>query len=240
ARRRPRIAVTEWGPFFQLFDMKARFVDHVKTLSSALYTASVLKVFVETPAVEIANAFKLVDPLFTGWIGLRDGRYVATAPYLAFELFTTHFGERLVSSTTRAPTHDSRTVGWVDRVTNVPYLDVVASRSADGKTLYILAVNKHFDSPITGRITLRGFNPSRSGSAWVLNGTAIDANTGTRPREVAGSRMPPQASAEPGGRFDRGGPGEVTLTSEAITNVAPSFEYVFPAHSVTSLEIRER
>jgi alpha-N-arabinofuranosidase len=113
--RRVKIAVTEWGPFFH-FDVQNRFVDHVKTLGSGLFAASVLKVLVESPAVEVANAFKLVDPLFMGWIGSREGQYLPTAPYFALQLFTRHFGERLVSSTTRSPTYDGPAVGWVDRV----------------------------------------------------------------------------------------------------------------------------
>jgi alpha-N-arabinofuranosidase len=236
---RPKIAVTEWGPFFH-FDPHNRFVDHVKTLGSALFVASTLKVFIESPAVEIANAFKLVDPLFMGWIGARDGGYAATAPYLALQLFTRHFGERLVSSATRTPTYDSPAVGWVDRVTDVPYLDVVASRSSDGKMLYVVAVNKHSESAITGHIVLHDFTPSAAARAWVLNGTGIDANTGTHPSPAAGGRWAAQASSGRDGRFDRGGPQEVTLTSSAVTNVAATFEYVFPAHSVTSLEIRKQ
>ena len=239
ASRRVKIAVTEWGPFFH-FDPQSRFVDHVKTLGSALYVASVLKVFVESPAVEVANAFKLVDPLFMGWIGFRDGHYAPTAPYFALQLYTRHFGERVVSSTTRSPTYDSAAVGWVDRLSDVPYLDVVSSRSADGKTLYVLATNKHFDSPIVGRIALRGFTPANTATAWVLNGTGIDANTGTRPAGGPGAHWAPQASADPGGRFDRGGPGEVTLTSVAVPNVSANFDYTFPAHSVTSLEFKSQ
>src|SRR4029453_17827391 len=86
--RRIKLAVTEWGPFFHV-DVKSRFVDHVKTLGAGLFAASVLKVLNESPAVEVANAFKLVDPLFMGWIGRRpDGTYVPTGPYYALELFT--------------------------------------------------------------------------------------------------------------------------------------------------------
>ena len=40
------LAVTEWGPWFQV-DPQGRYTDHVKTLGSALYVASTLKVFVE-------------------------------------------------------------------------------------------------------------------------------------------------------------------------------------------------
>jgi alpha-N-arabinofuranosidase len=236
--RRIKLAVTEWGPFFHV-DVKSRFVDHVKTLGSGLFAASVLKVLIESPAVEVANAFKLVDPLFMGWIGRRpDGTYVPTGPYYALELFTRHFGERAVESTTNGPTYDGPAVGWVDRVPDAPSLDIVASRSEDGKTLYVIAVNKDFDRPITGRLTLKGFTPAGIGTAWTLNGAGIDANTGSAPVQAAGVRWARQASDAANGRFERGGPTEVTLTSLPLAKVAATFEYSFPAHSVTSLEIR--
>jgi alpha-N-arabinofuranosidase len=238
AARRVKLAITEWGPFFH-FDSKSRFVDHVKTLGSGLLAASVLKVLVESPPVEIANAFKLVDPLFMGWIGRRpDGTYAPTAPYFALQMYTRHFGERVIESVTRAPAYDSPAIGWVDRVSEVPYLDVVASRSDDGRTLYVLAVNKHLERPIEARLTLRGFTPAGSGTAWTLNGSSIDANTGTRPLQTPGATWAPQASDAVNGRFDRGGPEEVTLTLAPFGKVASTFAYTFPAHSVTSLEIR--
>ena len=43
-----RIAVTEWGPAFA-FDPHSRYADHCKTLGSAMFAASTLKAFIESP-----------------------------------------------------------------------------------------------------------------------------------------------------------------------------------------------
>jgi alpha-N-arabinofuranosidase len=240
-----KIAITEWSPIFHI-DVKNRWVDHVNTLGSGLFVASTMKAFLESPRVEIANAFKLAEPGFMGWIQARyediltrqpqEGQFAPTAPYYALQMYTRHFGETLVESSSTSPTYDSIAVGMADRVSDVPYLDVVSSLSGDGKTLYLLAINKHFDEPIRAKIALDGFKPDGGGSVWTLNGTGIDANTGTRlPR---GPEYGRPIEAQPNPRFSKGGPGEVTLSSQPLQGASAAFEFTFPAHSVTSLEIR--
>jgi alpha-N-arabinofuranosidase len=215
-------------------------VDHVKTLGSGLFVADAIKTFIESPQTDIANFFKLVDPLYAGWIGLRKGEYVPTGPYYAFEMYTRHFGDVAVKTDVDSPAYRSVSVGWVDAVQAVPYLDVISSRSSDGHTLYLLAINKSFDQPLRGRIRLRGFQPQGKATAWVLNGTGIDANTGTSPVAVPGVKWVRQATDESNPHFERGGAGEIEVTSALLQRTGESFEYTFPAHSVTSLEIGGR
>ncbi len=234
-----RLAVTEWGPWFHA-EPQSRFLDHVKTLGSALYVAGTLKVFIESPRMDVANAFKLVDNAYLGWIGLRDGRYVPKAPYYAMQMFTRHFGTELVGSSVTGPTYDSPAVGLVDAVRNVPYLDVIASRNVAGDRLYVMGINRHFDRPIRARITLHGFKPGTPVVAWTLNGSGIDAHTGTQLPKIPGLNWARQSVAIPGERFNHGGPDEVTVSRSEFATVAERFEYAFPAHSVTSLELISR
>lgn len=231
-----RLAVTEWGPYFQE-NPGGRFVDHVKTLGSALYVASAMKAFLESPKMEIATGFKLSDELYQGWIGKRNGHWAPKAPYYALQLYTHHFGAVVVASKTQAPNYDSQPAGLVDALSNVPYLDVISSRSEDRRTIYIMAVNKHFDSPIQGRISISGRRPASSGIAWTLNGTGIDANTGTQLFQAPQTHWGEQVADEINPRFQLGGPNEVTVRSQSLSGVGASFVYTFPAHSVTALEI---
>ena len=231
-----RLAVTEWGPYFQMAPGD-RFVDHVKTLGSALYVASAMKAFLESPKLDVATGFKLSDKLFQGWIGERNGHWVSTAPYYALQMYTHHFGSVLVDSGARGPVYDSQPAGLVDALSEVPYLDVVSSRSADHRLLYVMAINKHFDAAVRARIDIRGGHPSGTGTAWTLNGTGIDANTGTQPFQAPGVHWAKQASDETNPRFERGSPDEVTVTSSKLSSVASDFDYTFPAHSVTAIEL---
>lgn len=236
---RIRIAVTEWGPLFQA-GSTGRFLDHVKTLGSALFVADTMMVMAKNPSVEMANFFQLVDSLYMGWIGPRAGTYVAKAPYFAFQMFTAHTGSTVVRSSSTSPTYSSRSVGSVDAVPATPYLDVLATRSSDGKTLFLMAVNKDLDRPIRTHITINGVHPQSNGTVWTLNGTGIDANTGTELFKAPGVKWPEQAAMQPNPRFDRGGPQEISFGEAPLRGVAAQFDYTFPAHSVTSLQIPAR
>jgi len=235
-----KIAVTEWGPAFR-FDINSRWVDHPKTLGSALFTASALKTFIEAPRVEIANNLMLHDVSVYGAIGSQNtdfppnSDWIPTARYYAFQLFTKHFGDRLIRSTSESPTYDSPSVGFSDAVKGVPYLDVVSSLSADGQRLYVIAVNKHFDSPIEAKISLRGFTPAGQGEVWTLNGAGLDANTGTGIIKVPGMKVPVQAENPENPRLSKGGRNEITFRSSPISATGPELTYRFPAHSATSI-----
>ncbi|MCP5157672.1 MAG: hypothetical protein H6983_26095 [Ectothiorhodospiraceae bacterium] len=231
-----RIAVTEWGPNFSIA-LDSPYLDHVKTLGSALYVASVMKAFIESPRTDYAHFFKLSDPLWMGWIGKRGDELVATAPYLALQLYARYFGDRLVHSEVQSATFDSATTGWVQAVRGVPYLEAVASTSGGGDRLHLLVINKHFDDAIDAEVSVRGFRPARTIEVHQLTGTGIDAHTGSTLPKAPGVKWAEQRSDSVNPRFARGGPGEVRTTHSQATVGAESFVFSFPAHSVTVLEM---
>lgn len=237
------VAVTEWGPLFQV-DPAGAYAQHTKTLGSALFCAEVLKTLIESKKTEIANFHVLNDLGFMGWISSVDDsfpprpRWTPTARYYAFQLFSRHFGPLLVESDSQAPAYDTNGLGAVGAVNNVPYFDVVSSLSADRGELYVIGINKHVDSRVEAKIDLSGFVPAPSATAWTLNGTGIDANPGTKPlRGIAWGR---QREDPVNPRYSKGSPGEVTLVSSEVNGVKPQFTYTFPAHSVTSLIFKRR
>src|SRR5439155_26629498 len=99
----------------------------------------------------------------------------------------------------------------------------------------VLAINKHFDSSIETSITLQGFEPASTGTAWTLTGTNIDANTGTTPLKVPGLSWGKQAEDPQVPRFSKGGSGEITMSDSNFTGVGKRFTFRFPPHSLTSL-----
>lgn len=228
-----RLAVTEWGPLFDLF--ASPYSLHVRTLGSALFVASMLKAYIETPRMDIANFFAVVDNGTSAWLGTRGPAFYPNAPLYAFQLYTRHFGSLLISSNVTSPTYDSPAVGVVSATPNVPYLEVISSLSSDKKKLYIMAINKNFDSPITATIQINGFTPSSNGCAWVLTGTSIDANTGD---DFPVGTWPPQMQDPFTPRFYLGSPNEVQLLRLPETTYGQSFTFTFGQHSVTSLELR--
>lgn len=234
------IAVTEWGPWFHIDLQKSPYIDHTKTLGSALYSASALKTFIESPKTRMAAFWMLNDMGTLGIIGSRNTKFPPqpdwepTARYYAFQLFSRHFGDRLVSTTTQSPTFDSPAVGWTSAVKDAPWLDVISSLSADGRRLHIIAINKQFDDAIVADVTIRDFVPAGTATAWTLTGKGIDAHTGTKIIQIPGLRVAKQNEDPVHGRFSQGGPGEITFTSSQA-EVGPQFSYRFPARSATAL-----
>jgi hypothetical protein len=150
-------------------------------------------------------------------------------------MFTRHFGDELVNSSVVGPKYNSQAIGQVDAMTGVPYLDVVASTTGD--KLYVIGINRHFDQPITARIHVNGRRPAAHATAWTLNGTAIDANTGTQLFQAPGIKWARQETDGPQCRFNSGAPDEIKMTSGSFDPIRETFEYSFPAHSITALEI---
>ena len=194
-----------------------------------------MNAFLESPRTDVANFFKLSDNAFMGWIGPRDGKMIAKAPLLAFEMYSRHFGDVLVASAARSPTYDSPSIGLMEAVRGVPYLDVVASLGSDHDTLFVMAVNRHMDRPIHAAIDLAGFAPAANGTEHVLAGPSIDANTGTQLPVRPGLKWAAQADDEPGGRIGLGSPQEVRLVDGPF-KAAAKMEYTFPPRSIICLE----
>jgi alpha-N-arabinofuranosidase len=235
-----RIAVTEWGPFFQS-SPSGRYAQHTRTLGAALFAADTLKTFFESPATQIANFHVLNDLSIMCWICSQNGSYppvwTETPESMVFELIRNHFGTQVVSSTVSAPSYTSPAIGTVASVAEVPYLDLVSTLSADGTTLYALAINKSLDSSVRTSLTLHQFAPAGAGLSWTLNGAGIDSNTGTMPLQVPGAYWAPQAEDPANPEFSKGSPGKVTVTQASFL-AADVFTYTFPAHSVTVLQLR--
>lgn len=142
--RRPKLAINEWGldlPESQQYSILA-----------ALYAARLMNVFERQSDLVAMSA---VSDLVNGWPGGiiqagRDGVFV-TPIYLVNRLYASHLGaERL--KTTAAVSEASRDRG-ADAATA---LDIVASRSKDGATIYLKAVNTDLDRPVTARVSVRG------------------------------------------------------------------------------------
>lgn len=233
------IAVTEWGPFFQS-EISGRFVQHAKTLGSALFVSSLLKTFIEEPRMQIANFHTFNDLSIMCWICSTTGGFppvwARTAEAMAFQLVREHTGTQLVNSTVNAPMYTSAQAGSVTPLAGVPYLDVLSTLSADGNTMHVVVVNKHFDATIRTTISMQGFTPL-SGSAWVLGGTGLDANTGTKPLRIPGLEWATQASDTANPQFDNGGPGQVAVLQSSFSIENP-LSYRFAPRSVTALQFR--
>jgi len=233
------IAVTEWAPLFHVTPASP-WIDHSKTLGSALYVADILRVFIEDERVAAATFFKLSEPSFLGLFGMRRGEWIPNASYFAFQLYTEHFGTRVVATRRESPTYDSQQAGIVPAMKAIPLLESVASVSEDGERLYVVLINKSLEQAAEVSLSIQGFDPAGA-KAHLLTGPSPDSNTGAELPRVPGLRWAAQVNVDPAARhFDRGSPAEVKLVTSPVPGAGRAFAYRLPPHSAASLELRKR
>lgn len=142
--REIKLAINEWG-----LDLP---VARQHSMESALYGARLMNVFERSGDVVGMSA---VSDLINGWPGgvIQAGRHgvFVTPTYLVNMIYRDHPGTARLATKVESPTFDSTLEGK-----NVPYLDVVASRSASGKYIFIKAVNTDQQRALTTTISLTG------------------------------------------------------------------------------------
>jgi alpha-L-arabinofuranosidase len=127
-------------------------------------------------------------------------------------MWTQHFGDVLVGNTVDAPTFDlPEQQGFLGPVYDVPYLAVHTSISDD--KLYLLVINRHLTDDIVARVHVGGFQPQPAADVYTLNGPSVGATNESGDHEA------------------------VVITHTKISDVGTEFYYVFPAHSVTAIEV---
>ena len=172
--RRPRLAINEWGldlPEAQQY-----------SVLGALYAARLMNVFERRGDLVAMSA---VSDLVNGWPGGiiqadRTGLFV-TPIYLVNTLYASRRGAERLRTTLDGDV-----------------VDLVASRSADGRSMYLKAVNTALDRAVTAQISIRGMQVSGraavervvADSVTAVNSFAIpDAVKITREDIPAGNRF---------------------------------------------------
>lgn len=126
--------------------------------------------------------------------------------YYVYPLLTRYFGDTMVSSS--SSDNQNFTV-WASK------------RTGEDDKLYVMVINKHITEDLPATLNLAQFNPQPAASAWVLNGPAANALTGTNINGV-------QVAAD-GTLAD--------IPGAPVGGVSNSFTRTYPAHSVTILEL---
>jgi alpha-L-arabinofuranosidase len=198
--RTPMLAVNEWG-----LDLPE---SGQHSILAALYGARLMNVFERRSDVVGMSA---VSDLVNGWPGgiiqaARD-RVFTTPVYLVNKLYATHLGvERLATKV------DGPMIATSREGDAVPVLDAVASRSGDGRKIYVKAVNTDLSRALSATVTIRG---------------AQVASTGTVDRVVAESIAASNSFRTPDA---------VQLTHAAVAT-GRRFVVALPAHSVAVITI---
>ena len=152
-----KLAVNEWNTTLPL--------PRQQSMESALYAARLMNVFERSGDVVQMSA---VSDMVNGWTGgviqaSRHAVYV-TPTYFVNALYASHLGHDRLSSTLQGPTFDSTLEGKA-----IPTIDAVASRSSDGRQIFIKAVNSDPKSDAITKVSLTGVQVARDAQIEMLD-----------------------------------------------------------------------
>jgi len=134
--------------------------------------------------------------------------------YYALQMWTNHFGDVLVEDSVACDAFDFlEAYGNVGPLYRLPYL--AAHTSIAGDRLYLLVINRHLSEDVQAAIHIEGFIPVSRASVHTLNAADVE-------------------SANEDGDHDA-----VVITASEISDASPDFCFVFPAHSVTAIELQQ-
>jgi alpha-N-arabinofuranosidase len=195
-----KLAVNEWNTTLPL--------PQQHSMESAVYAGRLMNVFERSGDIVWMTA---VSDLVNGWTGglIQASRHAlfVTPTYLVNSLYASHLGRDRLSSTIQGPTFDSTLEGKA-----VPAIDAVVSRSADGKRIFIKAVNTDPANSVDANVSLKGVRVAPQANFETVNGeTLATSNDFSHPEEVRIVR----------GKFSTG----------------PSFIVTLPQHSVSVITL---
>jgi len=202
------------------------------TLRDALSISRYLNVFQRLAKILEIGCFEpLVNRIgpqerYSAPISVYPDRIVLEAGYHVFDLYVNHTGSLAVDSYVDSETYDLEFEpgikvwnSWKERlyekvsIKNISFLDTSTTLSEDRRTLYIATVNTHRDEDITCSIDIRGGTPDKEGLVHELNAQDVDACN------------------------DRDNKYSVKIEEKLGISVDREFNYTFPAHSTTVIEI---
>jgi len=153
ADRRPKLAINEWGldlPESQQYSILA-----------ALYAARLMNVFERRNDLVAMSA---VSDLVNGWPGgiIQAGRQgvFVTPIYLVNRLYASRLGVERLKTTVDSP------------------VDAVASRSKDGRQIFLKAVNTDLEHPLTVRLRVNGAELSSTAEIERVTADSVTAVNG--------------------------------------------------------------
>jgi alpha-L-arabinofuranosidase len=198
-QHQPILAITEYNSWWM-----PETGDPHYHLCNALYLAGVYHALLRhTSQVAIAEWNTTVN--VQGMISVNPIGVKLPPPYFAALLYRNHIGNMVLESSTHTPS--------VHFNSSLAALDVTATISQDGRTVFVSVINRESESGIKTAVHLQHWKMAEGAAARVfeVNGRNRDATN------------------------YYGKPLEVCLTEKSVSLSNGSFYYRFPPHSVTVL-----
>lgn len=210
-RGRVKLAFTEW-----LFNSPpAAELPNFNNLGGAILTAAWMNMLLShSDFVPVSDMTGLVE---FGGIHKERGRVFLTPQCYAFSLYSNFAGDTLLGTRTEVGTYDVHQGSRrAPEVSNVPYLDVLATRHSDTGNIVLFVVNRDWKHDISTTVRFKRFSPAATAQVLTLNADVITAQN------------------------DEAHPDHAHPVSSSVTLSGTELRYAFPAHSVSVLTFERR
>jgi len=208
------IAFDEWNAFYY---RSGPFEEIDFAQRDAVYTAGMFHAFRRRhKATAMANIWGPINA--NGMIRVNPAGMFFNPQYLVFKMYADRSGPTLLKSGVQcgsfpAPEYER---GRPQAIGQIPYLDVSATMSEDGKTVYMAVINLHADKNVKATVSLDkwDFSPEVK-FAELYDDDYMTENTFENPNRLA-------------------------IKEDALNETSNPFTYNFKPHSVTIMEFRKK
>jgi alpha-N-arabinofuranosidase len=168
-----KLAINEWNTALPL--------PRQHSMESALYAARLMNVFERSDIVAMSAVSDMVNGWSGGVIQASHDHVFVTPTYLVNELYNRRLGAKQLTARVSSPTFDTTKEGK-----GIPYLDVVVSRSADGRQIFIKAINTDTQRGLRTAVRIHGLQVASSGVMETINAQSMSAaNSFTTPAAIS-------------------------------------------------------
>jgi alpha-N-arabinofuranosidase len=154
------------------------------SMESALYAARLMNIFERNEAVGMSAVSDMVNGWSGGIVQASRHSVFMTSVYLVNELYNRRLGAQRLAARVDGPTFDTSREGK-----GVPYLDVSVSRAADGKQIFIKAVNTDEKHALRAMVQISGTGVRPEAEMETITADALTAaNSFASPEAVSTRR----------------------------------------------------
>lgn len=173
------IAFTEW-----LFIGHRFGAPNFTNMGGAVETGGFLNMLLRSS--DIVPISDMTGIMEFGGIWKKRSQVFGTPAYYVFKLYASADVANRVAVTASTGSYSvDHGVNRLPQITDVPYLDVVAARSQDGKSLTLFCVNRSVATDIPASIRIHGFSSSSTAQVHVVRSeSATDVNDEIDPVRV--------------------------------------------------------
>jgi alpha-N-arabinofuranosidase len=231
----PKLYFEEWGLLSDKdWETDPEGISEAYNLHGALFVAGVLNSLLRLCGK--VGASNVVFPTAFGYV-FRDGNAVHVSPAATvMGLHEKYAGTHSYIPVVSCSNYESKALGSIPAIKNVPYLDVAVSADEEQRTLAIMVINRHPHKNMATSLSLKGFSVKNEGR--IIEVSSIDGfgdisdwykkptydSVGDRDRmTVPAAWCAPKTRKLPRAKVQE---------REGVT-VGENFHYVFPAHSFT-------